>query len=111
MNRSAIQTFWSAKGLTGGEQQWVPEPRQPDIPRAVTAHGTGDEVIGMLTTDIALKADKAYYEIVENFNDEPAKFKEKFAAAWYKLTTRDMGPRLAKLVGRQDRIYTVSWAA
>ena len=103
MNRSAIQTFWSAKGLTGGEQQWVPEPRQPDIPRAVTAHGTGDEVIGMLTTDIALKADKAYYEIVENFNDEPAKFKEKFAAAWYKLTTRDMGPRLAKLVGRQDR--------
>ena len=61
------------------------------------------EKIGMLTTDIALKADPICHEIVRKFANEENKFKEKFAAAWYKLTTRDMGPRLAKLVGRQDR--------
>ena len=67
-----------------------------------------DVEIGMLATDVALKADKAYYDIVKEFNDEE-KFKNHFAAAWYKLTTRDMGPRSAlicsaKLVERQEGV-------
>jgi len=46
----------------------------------------------MLTTDIALKRDPDYREVVERFQDNPMAFGMAFAKAWYKLTHRDMGP-------------------
>jgi catalase-peroxidase len=46
----------------------------------------------MLTTDVALKRDPAYREIVERFQENPMEFGMNFAKAWYKLTHRDMGP-------------------
>ena len=67
-----------------------------DCPTAPKAEDAAQEQrLGMLTTDIALKLDKDYREIVEEFAIDEGKFKKVFAAAWYKLTTRDMGPRLA----------------
>jgi catalase-peroxidase len=46
----------------------------------------------MLTTDIALKRDPEYREIIEEFQQNPMAFGMAFAKAWYKLTHRDMGP-------------------
>ena len=48
----------------------------------------------MLTADVALKEDQEYRYIVEMFANNEHEFRQQFAAAWYKLTTRDMGPRL-----------------
>jgi len=46
----------------------------------------------MLTTDIALKRDPAYREIIDRFQENPMAFGMAFAKAWYELTHRDMGP-------------------
>lgn len=46
----------------------------------------------MLTTDIALKYDSEYKVYVQEFAANITAFEEAFAKAWYKLTTRDMGP-------------------
>lgn len=46
----------------------------------------------MLTTDVALKRDPDYREIIERFQENPMEFGMNFAKAWYKLTHRDMGP-------------------
>ena len=48
----------------------------------------------MLTTDLALKVDPAYREITSRCLDNPAEFEDAFARAWFKLTHRDLGPRL-----------------
>jgi catalase-peroxidase len=51
----------------------------------------------MFTTDIALKVDPNYAPISKRFHENPEEFKEAFAKAWYKLTHRDMGPRVRYL--------------
>jgi len=48
--------------------------------------------IMMLTTDIALTYDDKYKALVEEFAHDITSLEEQFAAAWYKLTSRDMGP-------------------
>ena len=51
----------------------------------------------MLTTDLALKVDPAYEKISRHFLEHPDEFADAFARAWFKLTHRDMGPRLRYL--------------
>jgi catalase-peroxidase len=51
----------------------------------------------MLTTDLALKADPAYAAISRRFYENPGQFADAFARAWFKLTHRDMGPRVRYL--------------
>ena len=46
----------------------------------------------MFTTDMALKMDPEYAAISRRFYEQPEQFAKAFAAAWYKLTHRDMGP-------------------
>ena len=47
----------------------------------------------MLTRDVALLKDPAYLELVQDFAANPSALDNAFANAWYKLMTRDMGPR------------------
>lgn len=51
----------------------------------------------MLTTDIALREDPEYAKISRRFYENPDEFADAFARAWYKLTHRDMGPKLRYL--------------
>ena len=83
---------WEIFEGPGGHKQWRVTP-QSDSPVAPSADGTHNQSIGLLTSDVALKTDLAYRQIVESFSGNLETFDQMFAHAWYKLTTRDMGPR------------------
>ena len=51
----------------------------------------------MLTTDLSLVTDPDYASIARRFLESPADFEDAFARAWFKLTHRDMGPRMRYL--------------
>ncbi|HXB08283.1 MAG TPA: catalase/peroxidase HPI [Puia sp.] len=76
---------WKPKGSAGDGS--VPDAHDP----AKRHHPT------MLTTDIALRVDPAYEKVSRHFYENPAEFADAFARAWYKLTHRDMGPRVRYL--------------
>jgi catalase-peroxidase len=83
---------WAAQKGPGGAWQWLPVDAEA-VESAPDAHTPDEEVTPMmLTTDIALKRDPEYREIIEEFQQNPMAFGMAFAKAWYKLTHRDMGP-------------------
>jgi catalase-peroxidase len=51
----------------------------------------------MLTTDLSLRFDSIYEKISRDFYENPTKFDDAFARAWFKLTHRDMGPNTTYL--------------
>ena len=62
----------------------------------------------MLTTDLSLRMDPAYEKISRRFYEHPQEFADQFARAWFKLTHRDMGPRvryLGSLVPKEELIW------
>jgi catalase (peroxidase I) len=48
----------------------------------------------MTDADMAMKMDPAYRAISERFQKDQAAFDDAFARAWFKLTHRDMGPKV-----------------
>jgi len=48
----------------------------------------------MTTADMALKMDPEFRAISEKFRKDHQAFKDAFARAWFKLTHRDMGPKV-----------------
>jgi catalase-peroxidase len=83
---------WEPHKGPGGAWQWRPvgEELENTVP---DAHDPSEEQTPMmLTTDVALKHDPDYREIVERFRENPREFQDAFAKAWYKLIHRDMGP-------------------
>ena len=81
----------SVKG-PGGAWQWKPV-NQDEIEHAPGAQDpSATEQPMMLTTDLALKHDPDYREVLERFQEDPDLFQEAFAKAWFKLLHRDMGP-------------------
>jgi len=62
----------------------------------------------MTDADMAMKMDPAYRKISERFHRDPAYFSEVFARAWFKLTHRDMGPKVRYFgpdVPKEDLIW------
>ena len=51
----------------------------------------------MTTADLSLRFDPIYGPIARHFRDDPAAFADAFARAWFKLTHRDMGPKVRYL--------------
>jgi len=51
----------------------------------------------MLVTDLALRFDPVYERISRHYFAHPDEFADAFARAWFKLTHRDMGPRVRYL--------------
>ena len=63
-------------------------------PTAPSADGKGRQAVMMLTSDISLTRDPKglYQPLVWEFAASLPKLERAFAHAWYKLTSRDMGP-------------------
>ncbi|AWB27002.1 catalase/peroxidase HPI [Halococcoides cellulosivorans] len=83
---------WEVTESPAGAVQWAPidEEAQNTVP---DAHDPSEKHAPMMmTTDIALKRDPDYREIIERFQDDPDAFQSAFARAWYKLIHRDLGP-------------------
>ena len=76
---------WTAKNGAGAGT--VPDAHDPHKRHAPT----------MLTTDLSLRFDPIYEKISRRFYEHPDQFADAFARAWFKLTHRDMGPRVRYL--------------
>jgi catalase-peroxidase len=88
---------WELSKSPAGAFQWVPAGGAgantvPDAHDPNQRHAPT-----MLTTDLALKVDPAYEVISRRFYENPAEFADAFARAWFKLTHRDMGPKVRYL--------------
>src|ERR1700757_4927845 len=62
----------------------------------------------MLVTDLSLRVDPVYESISRRFYEHPDQFADAFARAWFKLTHRDMGPKvryLGPLVPKETLIW------
>jgi catalase-peroxidase len=80
-----------------GAQQWQPI-NQKEEDMAPAAHDPSKRVPTMMTTaDMALKMDPEFAKISEKFRNDHEAFKDAFARAWFKLTHRDMGPKVRYL--------------
>ena len=86
---------WELSRSPAGAQQWVAKGAEACIPDAYDP--TKKQLPTMLTTDLSLRFDPAYERISRRFLENPAQFADAFARAWFKLTHRDMGPRVRYL--------------
>ncbi len=99
---------WELTKSPAGAQQWtakdpsaagnIPDAHDPSKRHAPT----------MLTTDLSLRFDPIYEKISRRFYEHPDQFADAFARAWFKLTHRDMGPRvryLGPLVPKEELIW------
>ncbi|NBO19916.1 MAG: catalase/peroxidase HPI, partial [Proteobacteria bacterium] len=99
---------WELEKGPGGAWQWTPKDpaAKTMVPDAHDASKKHPPM--MLTTDIALRVDPIYGPISKSFLDNPQKFADAFAKAWFKLTHRDMGPiarYLGALVPKEPQLW------
>ncbi|MCV9962952.1 catalase/peroxidase HPI [Pararhizobium sp. BT-229] len=99
---------WELTKSPAGAHQWTPKHGMgagsvPDAHDASKRHAPS-----MLTSDLALRVDPAYEKIARRFYENPDQFADAFARAWFKLTHRDMGPKVRYLgpeVPSEDLIW------
>ena len=91
-----------------GAKQWTPvNPDPEDL--APDARDPNKRVPTMMTTaDMALKMDPEFRAISERFRDDQAALDDAFARAWFKLTHRDMGPKI-RYLGPDVPAETLIW--
>ena len=97
---------WELTKSPAGAKQWKAKGADPTIPDAYDK--SKKHVPTMLTTDLALRFDPAYEKISRRFLEHPEQFADAFARAWFKLTHRDMGPKVryrGKLVPKETLIW------
>jgi catalase-peroxidase len=91
-----------------GAQQWQPVNPDPED-MAPDARDPNKRVPTMMTTaDMALKMDPEFRAISERFRDDQAALDDAFARAWFKLTHRDMGPKI-RYLGPEVPEETLIW--
>jgi catalase-peroxidase len=88
---------WELTKSPAGAHQWKPK-NGAGVNTVPHAHDKSKRIApSMLTTDLALRLDPAYEKISRRFLEHPDRFADAFARAWFKLTHRDMGPRVRYL--------------
>jgi catalase-peroxidase len=97
---------WELTKSPAGAHQWQARNAPAITP---DAHDKSKKhVPTMLTTDLSLRFDPIYEKISRRFYENPDQFADAFARAWFKLTHRDMGPRVryrGKLVPKETLIW------
>ena len=88
---------WELTKSPAGAQQWKPigDAGANSVPDAHDPAKRHAPI--MFTTDLALRIDPAYEKISRRFFENPDEFSDAFARAWFKLTHRDMGPKVRYL--------------
>jgi catalase-peroxidase len=99
---------WEAEKGPGGAWQWTTEGGELNDAAPGVADPSDKDDVMMLTTDVALKRDPDYREVLERFRDDPKAFQDAFARAWYKLIHRDMGPP-TRFLGPEVPEETLIW--
>ncbi len=97
---------WELTKSPAGAYQWKAKGAAATIPDAFDK--SKKHVPTMLTTDLSLRMDPIYEKISRRFYEHPEEFADAFARAWFKLTHRDMGPRvryLGPLVPKEELIW------
>ena len=99
---------WEQTRSPAGALQWQPKDGAaagsvPDAHLEGVAHAPV-----MFTTDLSLKFDPSYREISQRFLGNPEAFELAFAKAWFKLTHRDMGPKV-RYLGADVPDETLIW--
>jgi catalase-peroxidase len=99
---------WELTRSPAGAHQWqpkdgagagtVPDPHDPSKRRTPM----------MLTTDLSLRFDPVYEPISRRFMEDQDAFADAFARAWFKLTHRDMGPKV-RYLGPEVPSETLIW--
>ncbi|MFM2138968.1 MAG: hypothetical protein RJA57_1275, partial [Bacteroidota bacterium] len=99
---------WELTQSPAGAFQWKPKG-DAGIGTVPDAHDASKRHTPiMLTTDLALRFDPAYEKISRYFYENPDRFADAFARAWFKLTHRDMGPR-ARYLGPDVPAEELVW--
>lgn len=104
--KSLFENEWELSKSPAGAHQWVAKDSKVMVPDAFDKNKKHKPT--MLTTDLSLRFDPVYEKISRRFYENPAEFEKAFARAWYKLTHRDMGPRVLHLgpeVPKEDFIW------
>jgi catalase-peroxidase len=85
---------WELTRSPAGAQQWRPiNIKEEDMP--VDPTDPAKRVMPMMTdADMAMKVDPIYNAICKKFMADQAYFEDCFGRAWFKLTHRDLGPRV-----------------
>jgi catalase-peroxidase len=99
---------WELVKSPAGANQWLAKDvAEEDL--VVDAHDTSKKHRPMMTTaDLSLRFDPIYEPIARRYQQNPEKFADAFARAWFKLTHRDMGPRsryLGAEVPKEDLLW------
>ncbi|NKL35878.1 catalase/peroxidase HPI [Rhizobium leguminosarum bv. viciae] len=97
---------WELTKSPAGAHQWQAKNAEASIPDAYDA--SKRHLPTMLTSDLALRFDPTYEKISRRFLENPDQFADAFARAWFKLTHRDMGPKVRYLgpeVPAEDLIW------
>ncbi|MBX3554566.1 MAG: catalase-peroxidase, partial [Pseudolabrys sp.] len=104
--KNLFENEWELTKSPAGAKQWVAKGAAANVPDAFDSSKKHRPT--MLTTDLSLRMDPAYEKISRRFYENPDQFADAFARAWFKLTHRDMGPRvryLGKLVPKEELIW------
>jgi catalase-peroxidase len=92
-----LNNEWELTDSPAGARQWrIKNPTEAQM--APDAEDASKRVEIMMTTaDMAMREDPEYRKISEHFLANPDEFADAFARAWFKLTHRDMGPKVRYL--------------
>lgn len=99
---------WELRKSPAGAWQWEPThindaDRPVDVEDASIRHNPI-----MTDADMAMKVDPEYRKISEHFHKNPEYFSDVFARAWFKLTHRDMGPKV-RYIGPEVPAEDLIW--
>ena len=97
---------WELTKSPAGAYQWEAKNAGDVVPYAHDA--SKKHAPTMLTTDLSLRFDPVYEKISRRFYEHPLELADAFARAWYKLTHRDMGPRV-RLLGPEVPTEELIW--